>query len=672
MNGLNSILKFSLISWGSLYFCPQFVSAHVRQRVFIHDSKTAKTGTESLVKWADSTTIKISMQNYSGGIGSGTTSVPSLTATAAQTLFGSALSQWIGTHRNMVLPLSLDLDTGNLPYLISSGCESPAGDEGNIDGINNLLFESKIDTSCSEAIAVNGVIGVTKVRYSIATGEIVEADLQLDDNTFLFKTSGSNNLTSTPKEINLNDVVVHELGHFFGLDHTSVRQSTMLFAVADNMQTAKDDDLMGLYSLYPPTNLQDEMGSLSGSVLDANNQPVFGAVVFALDSRTLTPVASEMTNVNGAFEFCALPPGSYVVYVNRYQPFGLNIHSYYSGFGVSGETTYFSGGQEKCFNPGCTLMTELLALSFWSRDLSVSGATGGLGLNVVQVNAGQNSSYLNLSGSNSVPEVSDVPTGSTSSSASVIEFDDPRLARLSQTTMDLEDSSTPTLVGTDQYFFTLAATEKIRIATTALRMYSRLRLKLELFTANSIGGTDLAGTAACTNNSGNLSQGVISTADDPKLICDLSAGDYVVRVTGNPVDCDLVPGNSQSCANAQVGESASSSIPFYLINLSLESDVGSTSTHPRAEALDSLSLASTVISNLPSCGASSLETSNSLNEDAEPEGACCGTIRDSQFSGPKSFLLSVLLNPVTLFGLGWMMRLYGLRRRKLVKKVFTV
>ncbi len=633
--------------------------AHVRQRVFLHDSKDSKYGTESIVKWADDDVVKISMHQFSGNLGSGSTNAASLNASAIQSLIGDAISQWSGNFLGMSLPLSLDLDAG-LPYLTSSGCESPVGDEGNIDGVNNVLFESKINTTCSEPINTSGVIGVTKIRYSVSRGTIVEGDIQFDDNTFLFVSSGSNNLSSTPKQINLRDAMVHEFGHYFGLDHSSVRQSTMLFAVAENMQTTKSDDKLGLYSLYPPSQLASNLGTLSGSVRDAFLNPVFGAVVFALDARTLEVVASEMTNVNGAFEFCALPAGSYVVYVNRYSPFDTSIHSYYSGFGDSTELTYLSGGVERCFNPGCVLMTDQITHTFWSRSSTTSGAVGGMGLKVVNVVAGAKTSFLNITAQSSIASLDDVPSGSTSSSASVIDLDEPRIARLSQTQLALVDPSPPSAVGTDQYYFSLTGTEKIRIATSSLRIYSRLRLKLELFDSASIGGTDLATQTQCTANSPNVAQATVSTATDPVLVCDLPAGNYIVRVTGNPVDCQLVPGNSLSCANAQVGESASTNIPYYFLVVTRENLVGSTSGHTLAQTLDAESLASTTISNLPSCGDSSLQTSNANLPEPDGDGGCCGTIRDiSKTGGPKpghTFWMSVFLNPAFLYAL------YGLAR----------
>jgi hypothetical protein len=629
---------------------------HVRQRVFIHDNKDSKYGKESIVKWPDDSVIKISMQNFSGGIGAGATSAPSITATAARSLLGQAISEWSGSFRGLLLPLTLDLDGGS-PYVIDSGCEYPVGSEGDVDGINNFLFESKLDTGCADPIASTGVIGVTKVRFSVSRGTIVEGDLQFDDNSFLFKTSGSNNLSSNPKQINLNDVAVHELGHFFGLDHSSVRNSTMLFAVAEEMQDTKDDDMMGLYSLYKPSNLSQITGKLVGSVRDENSQPVFGAVVFALDARTLKIVASELSNVNGAFEFCALPAGSYVIYLNRYTPFGQNIHAYYSGFGVSGVPTYTDEGTERCFNPGCVLMTEAITHTFWSKSPTSSAAQGGAAMKIVDVRAGEQTAFLNLTAKAAHPVLEDVPTGGSSSQASYLDLGEVRLARLSQSTLPLEDPSPPSTVGTDQYTFTLASSAKVRISTLALGLYSRLRLRMELFSSASIGGTDLAAQTDCTANTGNLAQAVVASAEDPMLICDLSAGSYVVRVTGNPVDCDLIPGNSLNCTNVQIGEAASTDVPFYLIGLDLNSNVGSVAAHPMAETLESSSSAATLIAGLPSCEDSSLETVNSEKSEPQAEGSCCGTIKDLSSrggpSGPKTLFLSILLNPAFLYGLYW-------------------
>lgn len=633
--------------------------AHVRQRQFVHEEKAATSGQESFIHWDMSSSVNIYMHEYSGGVGVGTTENLGLTYSVTRALAGASLTKWTQPFLGATPNLNLGLESG-LPYSLSSGCETLPGSTSQ-DGRNNILFTSKIDSTCATEIpAGSGIIGVTKVRYRPTTGVIVEADLQLDDISFYFKTSGSNDLTTTPKQINLNDVVVHELGHFLGLDHTSIRTSTMLFAVADEMQTPKNDDLLGIMSLYPAeTGMSTAFGALKGSVMDASDNAIFGAVVFALDARSLQIVASEITNPDGAFEFCALPPGPYIIYANRYSPFGPNIHSYYSGNGSSRNGVYSSGGTEMCYNPACKLITETLTHTWWSEAITTTGAVGGLGMKVLTITAGQTNEFLNITGSTSLPTLVDVPTGSASTDASVIALDEPRLARLSASTLSIEDVAPPDAVGTDQYKFTLDTDSEIRISTASMGIFTRLQLTLELFAANDVGGVNLAAQTSCTGNTGNLAQGVVISATDPKLICDLVAGDYIVRITGNSVDCDLVPGNSASCISTGLGDSASTAVPYYLIAIVQNATVGDSAVpHERSVTLETKSLAAADYPGMPTCAGYSATVGTPSDSAGEKSAACCGTLRKISGgpSGPKVFLLSVLLNPAFLYGLYWLTR----------------
>jgi hypothetical protein len=62
-------------------------------------------------------------------------------------------------------------------------------------------------------------------------------------------------LVPGPDEYDLLGIVLHELGHFFGLDHTDVPAATMYgtFPPAGDVswQTLEPDDLQGITSLYP-------------------------------------------------------------------------------------------------------------------------------------------------------------------------------------------------------------------------------------------------------------------------------------------------------------------------------------------------------------------------------------------------------------------------------------
>ncbi len=88
----------------------------------------------------------------------------------------------------------------------------------------------------------------------------------------------------------LQTVATHEIGHFFGLDHSAVVRAVM-FPFASSLTTLSYDDVAGLSMLYPKTNPDVATGSISGMVIFPGGAGVFGAHVYA-DSTTsaLAPV----------------------------------------------------------------------------------------------------------------------------------------------------------------------------------------------------------------------------------------------------------------------------------------------------------------------------------------------------------------------------------------------
>lgn len=643
--------------------CGLFMSvcsqAHVRQRTYV-------SGQESIIAWPDTASIKIQMHSFSGNVGGGATAT-SLDFTAARALAGSAIAQWSGAgvtlFAGLVPKFTLDL-SGGLPYTTANNCETTT--DGNIDGVNNLVFTKKIDTSCAVSlIPTAGVIGLTKVAFRQSNGEIVEADIQFDDSEFLFKSSGTNNLTASPKEIVLKDVMVHELGHFFGLDHSPVREAAMLFAIAENLQTTKTDDQMGMFSLYPPSGLSSSTGVLQGSVKNQAGDPVFGAVVFLLNARTLKIEASEMSDLNGAFQFCALPPGPHVAYVSSYRPYGTNIHEYYSGDGADG--SQLSDGT--CYNPGCVLMTKVLEPT-WYTKASSAGAVGGKSLKIVPVNVGVTNQYLNITGEEVTPTVDDVGTGN------VLTLDEPRLARLSQSTLPLSGQATN--IGTHTYDFIAPASGNVQIRTAALGIYARLKLRVDLldagmttdYTSSLCPVSTGSGEAFDEPSTGNPSTD-IANARDPWLNCTgLTSGThYTVRVTGTGLSCREVPGNKQSCES--VGESSSTPIPYYLLTAFETSKLDDTTL---SEELDVVSAATTTFGSLPTCGVRSATVSGakdvSPSDGEKKNGSCCGILQHhvpGGPSGPASFLLALVLNPLTWFALYWASRTARLKTFKAIR-----
>ncbi len=110
---------------------------------------------------------------------------------------------------------------------------------------------------------------LTSVTYRISTGEIVDADI--DMNAQHFNMGIIEDTTADPDLIlDLQNTLTHEIGHFLGLDHTqgdsftgtgSYLDATM-FASAPLAETKKrsleDDDINGVCTIYPARAAADD------------------------------------------------------------------------------------------------------------------------------------------------------------------------------------------------------------------------------------------------------------------------------------------------------------------------------------------------------------------------------------------------------------------------------
>ncbi len=187
-------------------------------------------------------------------------------------------------------------------------------------GKNQELF-NELYFSTDPSVFSNGtaVIGVTLVEFSESSGEIISADILLNDN-FTFS---SNQLDQNY----LGNVITHELGHFLGLGHGQVAGSSMFFSLSLGQSLVSDDDKAGLYSIYPNSN--SNFGVLSGTIVGGKNLiHVFGAHVQAYSVKNGKVMGAAISKPNGNFQINGLPKNDqYLIYTSPAQPLGLP-HNY--------------------------------------------------------------------------------------------------------------------------------------------------------------------------------------------------------------------------------------------------------------------------------------------------------------------------------------------------------
>lgn len=86
-------------------------------------------------------------------------------------------------------------------------------------------------------------IGVTQPQFGAS---IVEADMSMNAVNFTWITG-----PGSGDDVNTYSIVLHEAGHYLGLDHSSDRTAAMYFAYSGGTAVLGDDDELGICSLYP-------------------------------------------------------------------------------------------------------------------------------------------------------------------------------------------------------------------------------------------------------------------------------------------------------------------------------------------------------------------------------------------------------------------------------------
>ena len=226
------------------------------------------------------------------------------------------------------------------------------------DGQNSILFDP---TGANFPTA--GVIAFTRSIIDGATGQTLDADVVSNDRDFWWSTSAV--LEAPPagqSSVDLRAVITHELGHAYGLDHTSVLGCTMIPFIQNNIsqRTLELDDRAGNSTIYPEASFLSDFGSISGSITSGfSGAAVFGAHVEAFDlsapdpAHSISAISGELTlrNGTGEYQIHGLPPGSYAV---RIVPLDgvhttaadANVGGPYNGLDIDFEVEFYNGGGE--------------------------------------------------------------------------------------------------------------------------------------------------------------------------------------------------------------------------------------------------------------------------------------------------------------------------------------
>ena len=95
----------------------------------------------------------------------------------------------------------------------------------------------------------NATLALTTITFNFETGEIFDADIEV--NSFKTRLSTSDSVV----EFDLEAIITHEAGHFLGLSHSHITDSTMFVEYEKGDLSFRDlssDDEAGMCAAYPP------------------------------------------------------------------------------------------------------------------------------------------------------------------------------------------------------------------------------------------------------------------------------------------------------------------------------------------------------------------------------------------------------------------------------------
>jgi len=295
----------------------------------LYYSSLSFAGGPSVIAGADGNTAVryqnpvITVHVESGDLGSLSNAIAVTLIQEAFELWNSVNTATVSLSINQTL-LNLDVNETNAQTYL------PAVDNSNFnadDNINPIVFDSdgKIIDLYFGAGQSDLIIGFAQSISSSNSDFFVEGFAVIN---------GKNSITNDDFKL----LLAHEIGHFFGLDHSQLninRNESFIGSPGFCSDTANNyplmypvrcreevslhvDDSSALSALYPSTDIDNHFGILQGVFVDNDNKAILGANIWVEDisSGDSYSIISDYLKQGTGFYKIYLPAGNYTLHVN--------------------------------------------------------------------------------------------------------------------------------------------------------------------------------------------------------------------------------------------------------------------------------------------------------------------------------------------------------------------
>jgi len=201
-------------------------------------------------------------------------SAQGISATTVEDLAKQAFAAWTNADCGTGHPRMRVDDLGHV------ACNKPEYNP-TLANSNTIMFRSD-----GWPYPATNTIALTTVTFNVDTGEIRDADMELNSTDITFSTTDAN------VSYDLLSILTHETGHFLGMAHSPVPGATMEADYppkSTELRSLEADDVAGICAIYPP-------GAVPAS---CDSAPKGG-----LGDECKSPVVSSTTGC------CAVAPGS--------------------------------------------------------------------------------------------------------------------------------------------------------------------------------------------------------------------------------------------------------------------------------------------------------------------------------------------------------------------------